>query len=201
MRTTIHNLRLAVRSLHRWGGVVFVALATLGIGIGLSIAVFTVAHAMLLRPLPVPDQDRLVVLWGTASDRPFDYPLGLADGHEFTRGTHTLERAALFLYNGAGPVPIEDGEQVTRLNRALVSGAFFEVLGALPVLGRALRPGDDIRGAAPVAVLSFTAWHARFHADPGVIGQQVVTYGGGPVYTIVGVMPEGLDYPKGTDFW
>jgi len=201
MRTTIHNLRLAVRSLHRWGGVGFVALAILGLGIGLSVAVFTVAHALLLRPLPVRDQDRLVVLWGAASDRPFDYPLGLADGHEFTRGTRTLERAALFLYNGAGPVPIDDGEQVTRLSRALVSGAFFEVLGALPVLGRALDPGDDIRGAAPVAVLSYTAWHARYDADPGVIGRQLVTYGGGPVYTIVGVMPEGLDYPKGTGFW
>src|SRR5262245_20510704 len=125
MNTTIHNLRLAVRSLHRWGGVAFVALATLALGIGLSIAVFTVADALLLRPLPVRDQDRLLVLWGAAPDHPFEYPLGLSDGREFTRGTRTLERAALFLYNGAGPIPVDDGERVTRLSRALVSGEFF----------------------------------------------------------------------------
>jgi predicted permease len=201
MNTAIHNLRLAARSLHRWGGVAFVALAILALGIGLSIAVFTVADALLLRQLPVRDQARLVVLWGTASDRPFDYPLELSDGRAFTRGARTLERAALFLYNGAGPIPIRDGDQVSRLRRALVSGEFFDVLGVHPALGRALGREDDVRGAEPVAVLSYTAWHERFSADPGVIGRQIVTYGDGTVYTIVGVMPEGLDYPKGTDFW
>jgi hypothetical protein len=141
------------------------------------------------------------VLWGTGSDRPFNYPLGLSDGRTFARETRTLERAALFLYNGAGPIPIRDGDQVSRLRRALVSGEFFDVLGVYPALGRALGREDDVRGAEPVAVLSYTAWHERFRADPGVIGRQIVTYGDGTVYTIVGVMPEGLDYPNGTDFW
>jgi len=195
------NLRLAVRSLRRWGGVALVAVAILALGIGLSVAVFTVADALLLRPLPVRDQARLIVLLGAAPDRLFDYPLELPDGREFTRGARTLERAALLLYNGAAPLPIRDGEQVSRLRRALVSGEFFDVLGVRPVLGRALRRGDDVRGADPVAVLSYTAWRERFNADAGVIGRQVVTYGEGTVYTIVGVMPEGLDYPKGTDFW
>jgi putative ABC transport system permease protein len=201
MNTAIHNLRLAVRSLRRWGGVAFVALAILALGIGLSIAVFTVADALLLRHLPVRDQARLVVLWGTASDRPFNYPLGVSDGRAFARGARTLERAALFLYNGAGPIPIRDGDQVSRLRRALVSGEFFDVLGVHPVLGRALGREDDVRGAEPATVLSYTVWHERFDADPGVLGRQVVTYGDGTVYTIVGVMAEGLDYPKGTDFW
>jgi predicted permease len=199
--TAIHDLRLAVRSLRRWGGVAFVALAILALGIGLSIAVFTVAHALLLRRLPVRDQARLVVLWGTASERPFNYPLGLSDGLSFARDARTLERAALFLYNGAGPIPIRDGDQVSRLHRALVSGEFFDVLGVHPALGRALGSEDDVRGAEPVAVLSHAAWHERFNADPEIIGRRVVTYGDGTVYTVVGVMPEGLDYPRGTDFW
>src|SRR5205814_614206 len=144
---------------------------------------------------------RLVVLWATASDRPFNYRLGLSDGRAFVRGARTLERAALFLYNGAGAIPIHDGDQVSRLRRALVSGEFFDVLGVHPALGRALEREDDVRGAEPVVVLSYTAWRERFNADPGVLGRRVVTYGEGTVYTIVGVMPEGLDYPKGTDFW
>ena len=201
MTSGMQHIQLAARSLRRWGGVAFVALVILALGIGLSVAVFTVGDALLLRPLPVRDQARLVVLWGARSDRPFDYPLGLSDGHEFARGARTLERAALFLYNGAGPVPLRDGKQVSRLRRALVGGEFFEVLGVHPVLGRALRPEDDVRGAAPVVVLSYAAWRARFNADPRVIGRQVVTFGDGPEYTIVGVMPQGLDFPKGTDFW
>ena len=173
MNTAIHNLRLAARSLHRWGGVAFVAVAILALGIGLSIAVFTVADALLLRPLPVRDQARLIVLWGAAPDRLFNYPLALSDGREFTRGARTLERAALFLYNGAAPLPIRDGDQVSRLRRALVSGEFFDVLGVRPVLGRALRRSDDVHGAEPVAVLSYTAWHG--HDTAGQENEYTVT--------------------------
>jgi putative ABC transport system permease protein len=173
----------------------------LALGIGLSVAVFTVAEALLLRPLPVRDQAGLVVVWGTSPERPFDYPLGFSDGREFARGARTLERSALYLYNGAGPLPIRDGDQVSRLNRALVAGDFFEVLDVRPTLGRSLRPDDDIRGAAPAAVLSYTAWRVRFNGDPGVIGRRIVEYGDATAYTIVGVMPQGFDFPQGTDFW
>ena len=141
------------------------------------------------------------MLSGAAPDRAFDYPVGFSDGGEFIRSSRTLEQAALFLYNGAGPVPVRDGDRIARLRRALVSGEFFQVLGARAALGRALRPADDVRGAAPVAVLSHAAWQGRFNGDPRVLGRQVVLYSGGRPYTIVGVMPQGLDYPKGTDFW
>ncbi len=195
------NIRAGIRSLRRTPGVALLAVLTLALGIGLSTAVFTVADALLLRRLPVRDQDRLIVLWGAAPDRAFDYPLGFSDGGEFIRSSRTLEQAALFLYNGAAPVPVRDGDRIARLRRALVSGEFFQALGARATLGRALRPSDDVRGAAPVAVLSHTAWQGRFNGDPHVLGQRVVLYGGGRPYTIVGVMPQGLDYPTGTDFW
>lgn len=102
---------------------------------------------------------------------------------------------------GAGPKPIRDGDQISRLRRALVSGEFFDVLGARPTLGRALRATDDVSGAAPVLVLSYGAWQRRFGGDSHVLGRQVLTYDDGVAYTIVGVMPQGLDYPRGTDFW
>ena len=195
------NLRVGIRSLRRTPGVALLAVLTLALGIGLSTAVFTVADALLLRRLPVRDQDRLIVLSGAAPDRAFDYPVGFSEGGEFIRSSRTLEQAALFLYNGAGPVPVRDGDRVARLRRALVSGEFFQVLGARAALGRTLRPADDVRGAAPVAVLSHAVWQGRFNGDPRVLGRQVVLYSGGRPYTIVGVMPQGLDYPKGTDFW
>ncbi len=201
MDTLLQNIRVGVRSLRRTPGFALVAVLILALGIGLSTAVFTVADAVLLRHLPVHDQDRLVVLWGSGRDRAYDYPLFFADAREFPRFTHTLEQTALFLFNGSAPLPIRDGDRVSRLRRALVSGDFFNVLGAPAALGRPLNAADDVRGAAPVLVLSYAAWRQRFDADPHVLGRRVVLYGDGTAYTIVGVMPQGLDYPKGTDYW
>src|SRR6266571_1994722 len=80
-------------------------------------------------------------------------------------------------------------------------GEFFDVLGVQPVIGRALQPSDDVYGAAPVMVLSYGAWQGRFGGDTHVLGRQLIMYEDGVPYTIVGVMPQGLDYPRGTDFW
>ncbi len=201
MDTVLQDLRHAVRSLRRTPGFVAIAIVTLALGIGLATAVFTVAETLLLRPLPVQDQDRLVVLWGEARDQASNYPLDLDDASEFARRTRSLEGIAFFSYYGATPKPIRDGGQISRLSRALVSGTFFEVLGARPLLGRALQPTDDVSGAAPVLVLSYRAWQQRFGGDAHVLGRRVLTYDDGVAYTIVGVMPQGLDFPKGTDFW
>ena len=201
MDRLLQNIRLGTRSLSRAPGFVLTAVLTLALGIGLATAVFTVADALLLRRLPVRDQDRLVVLWGQAPDRTYNYPFGLDDAREFALQTRSLERVAFFSYYGAGPKPIRDGDQISLLRRALVSGEFFDVLGARPLLGRELRAADDVTGAAPVLVLSYGAWQRRFGGDPHVLGRQVLTWDDRVAYTIVGVMPQGLDYPRGTDFW
>src|SRR5213592_3614838 len=197
----LRDVGYALRTLRRTPGFALTAILTLALGIGLATAVFTVADALLLRRLAVQDQDRLVVLWGEARDRAFDYPLGLDDVREFARQARSLERVAFFSYYGAWPKPIRDGDQISRLRRAGVSGEFFDVLGARPALGRALRAADDVHGAAPVLVLSHGAWQRRFGGDPRVVGRRVVTLDDGVVYTIVGVMAQGIDYPRGTDFW
>src|SRR5437660_8000359 len=197
----MNNLRYALRSLRRTPGFTLTAILTLALGVGLATAVFTVADALLLRRLPVRDQDRLVVLWGQAPDRTYNYPFGLDDAREFALQTRSIERVAFFSYYGAGPKPIRDGDQVSSLRRALVSGEFFDVLGARPTLGRALGATDDVSGAAPVLVLSYGAWQRRFGGDPPVVARPVPTYDAGRPYTIVGVMPQRLDYPRGTDCW
>ncbi|HEV8263564.1 MAG TPA: ADOP family duplicated permease [Gemmatimonadales bacterium] len=191
----------ALRSLARTPGFALTATLTLALGIGLATAVFTVADALLLRRLPVHDQDRLVVLWGQAPDRAFDYPLGLDEAREFARQTRSLSQVAVFGYEGAWPRPIRDGDRISRLRGAIVSGEFFDVLGVEPVLGRAFRAADDVIGAAPVLVLSYGAWQRQFGGDPKVLGRQIVMHGDGVAYTIVGVMPQGLDYPRGVDMW
>jgi len=198
----VQDLRVAVRGLRRNPVFAGTAIATLALGIGLATAVFTVAEALLLRDLPVRDQDRLVVLWGETRDGRFaNYPLLLDDAVRIGESAPSLASTASFAYQGAWPAPVRDGGLVSRLRLAHVSGAFFDVLGAEPVRGRALRSSDDVVGAAPVVVLSHGAWQRRYGGSPDVLGRKIILHETGVAYEIVGVMPRGLDYPKGADMW
>jgi predicted permease len=202
VETLLQNIRIGIRSLRRSPSFAAVALLTLAIGIGLSTAVFTVAEALLLRPLPVVDQNRLVVLWGQTLDRRFDnYPTDPPQVREFARRSRALARVAFFGYEGASPTPIREGQRMSRLRRALVSGEFFDVLGVKPVIGRGLRLQDDVIGAAPVVVLSYGTWQHHFGGAPDVLDRQIVLPESGAAHRIVGVMPQGLEFPRGTDFW
>jgi predicted permease len=200
METIVRSASVALRNLRRTPGFTAMAVGTLALGIGLATAVFTVANAFLLRPLPVRDQDRVVVLWGTTSNA-HEFPLLLRGAREFATRTKALERVEFFGYGGAGLLPVRDGNSVYRMRRALVSGGYFDLLGTRPVLGRALQPSDDVTGAAPVAVISYGAWQRYFGGDRDVLGKRIVVHHNGVAQTIVGVMPRGLDYPLGVDFW
>ena len=202
MSLSLHDVRVAARSLRRTPGFSLTAIATLALGIGLATAVFTVANTVLLRELPVRDQNRLVALWGEKADGTFPhFPFELHQARDFTRSARSFDGVAFAAYEGAWPTPFRDGENITRLSRALVSGDFFDVLGAQPALGRGLRADDDVVGAAPVVVLSHGAWQRQFGGDRSVIGRQLVLYENGVAHTIVGVLPPGLEYPRGAELW
>jgi predicted permease len=195
-------IRLGTRQLLRSPGFATAAALTLALGIGLATAVFTVADALLLRPLPVADQSRLVTLSGAlANGSARDWPLTLRQTREFVRQTHTLRSTGYYAYEGAWPVAVRNDDQLTRLRRALVSGNFFDVLGARAQLGRGLEPSDDVIGAAPVVVLSHRAWRSAFGGDPHIVGRSLSLMEFGTTARIVGVMAPGLEYPQGTDFW
>jgi predicted permease len=198
----LHDIRAGARALRRTPGFALTAVAILALGIGLSTAVFTVADALVLRPLPVRDQARVLMLTGaTADGRTSHYPLGLQAARDFAVTSRTLGRVALVAYEGATPETVREGGRISRLRRALVSGDFFAVLDARPVLGRTLRAEDDLWGTAPSLVLSHRAWQERFGGAPDVVGRRIVMHEDGATYTVVGVMPPGLDYPRGVDAW
>jgi putative ABC transport system permease protein len=198
----VRDARLAARTLRRAPGFAVTAVLTLALGIGLATAVFTVADAVLLRRLPLREQDRVVVLHGAVPSRGMDnVPLYLDQAREFGRRSRALERAAFFLYNGAAPVAVRDQGTVSRLSVALVSGEYFSVLGARPLVGRALRAEDDAAGATPVLVLSHRAWQRRFGGAPDVVGRRIELHEYARAYKVVGVMPPGVDWPRGTDAW
>lgn len=196
------DLVVATRQLRRAPGWMTGVVLTLGLGIGLASAVFSIANALLLRPLPVRAQDRVVVLWGVTPDGRTDhFPLLFRDAQEFARRTRTLAPAEFFSYGGAMPMNAELGGAIISVRRSMVSGGYFELLGTRPLLGRAIHPADDVRGGARVAVLSYAGWQRVFGGDAAVIGRKLFLHDIGVTYTIVGVMPRGLDYPRGVDFW
>lgn len=198
-------LHHALRSLARTPGFAWTITLTLALGIGLASATGVVARAVAFAGLPVRDAERVVVLWGI--DRAGSFPRmplapkelpGLAAA---MRGVATVAAGD---YNGAYPWPFHptDGSGAPlRLRGTLAGGNYFDVLGARPVLGRALRPEDDVIGAPRVMVLSHAAWRRHFGGDPGVIGRSLRAVIWGEPYTIVGVMPPGLDVPRGVEFW
>jgi predicted permease len=182
MPDLIQDLRHAARRLGRTPGYTLLALATLALGIGMNTALFSVVHAVLLKPLPFSRPDELYVIWSrhTSTDRyPFSLP-EFCDYRDRARSLAAVAGIAAWSGNLAGEGTTE------RIPGQRVSGNFFEMLGAVPALGRTLRPADDAPGNEKVVVLSHRLWQRRFGGDPGVVGRPV-TLNGEP-YTVVGVL-------------
>jgi putative ABC transport system permease protein len=195
------DLRHGVRALVHNPGFSGATIGVLAFGIGLAVAMFTIANTVLLRPLPVHEQDRVVVLWGAAEGSVRHLPLTAGHFERFRREARALGEVAGTISEGAWPQTTRDGHRVLLLNVGPVTGNFFRVLGSRPVLGRTLRPDDDAIGAAPVAVISYGIWRRLFAHDPGVLGRRLALHERDTTYTIVGVAPAGLEFPTGTDVW
>jgi predicted permease len=190
---------LAVRQLRRSPGFALVATLTLALGIGATTAVFAVVDAVLLRPLPF---DRAHELFLVRRERP-GTP-GLAVETTYPEYRALRDEAPSFTGMAAVPSSMQpaiwtDGTSNESVATALASGSLFDVLGARAMLGRALTPDDDRRGAAPALVLGHGVWARRFGSDAAVVGRRVEL--GGTRYTVVGVMPRGFEYPKGAEVW
>ena len=203
------DVRFALRSFRRASGFFATAVVILAIGIGMSVAMFTMFRTVLVRRLPVVDQDRVVVIWTYASDRATDVVTGTKDLSVVQRESRTMRAVAAVAHWPAVPSPFHYGEQSVELNRGMVTADFFDVLGVRPAVGRLFRPSDDEPpgssatdlGVAHTLVLSYRAWREKFGGDSSVIGRHLVEPLIRTDYTIIGVAPAGLEYPAGVDYW
>jgi predicted permease len=192
------DLRYAVRSLRRAPVFTAVAVATFAIGIGVNAAMFTVVRSVLLRPLPFRDADALYVI-SHAPDRAKSFVgPSMADREYLDFRTATRAFESTTSYNTYPATLLGAGEPV-RLPTAGVTPSFFATLGIRPQLGRAFADGDDRPGANAIVVISAKLWRERFGADRRVIGRSVSVEG--YTKTIVGVMPDGIDFPRHSDLW
>jgi putative ABC transport system permease protein len=194
----LDSLRYAVRQLRLSPGYVATSLLTFAFAIGANSAIFSAVNAVLLRPLPLEAPDNLAVVWQTDEGGQAVVELTYRHLREWSGSGGTFVRAAVMGSHNWSAVLQERGEP-SRIWFNGVSADFFDTLGVRPFLGRGLRPGDDVPNAPRVAVLNHGSWVRRFGATPDVIGTTMLL--DGHAVEIVGVMPAGLDIPRGAEFW
>jgi predicted permease len=191
----MQDIRSAIRALARRPGFTAIAIATLAVGIGGNIAIFSVVDAALLRPLPYPRPERLVVPWEfsaelqqrTGLDR---LPCSPGDVTDFRTRNRSFDGLA---WMRADRVNLAGSGEPERLAGVRVSAEFFDVLGVQPIAGRGFMDSDA--GSGRVALIGHGLWHRRFGADPQISGRRV-TLNGEPA-TILGVLPRGFRFPSG----
>jgi putative ABC transport system permease protein len=197
MQTFLHDVRFGVRMLLKNPGFTLIAALTLALGIGANSAIFSVVNAVLLRPLPYPEPDRLVFIYNTK--------LKMLMEAEFLRlrdEARSMERVSLYAPTTYTLTGMGEPE---RISSGAASGDFFAVLGARMALGRSFRLEEEPQGQDNVVILSHDFWRRKLAANPGVIGQSLTL--DGRSYAIVGVLPQGFKSPlelqidKAVELW
>jgi predicted permease len=186
---------IPLRSLRRDPALVLSATLTLAICIGANTTVFSIVNSILVRPLPYPNGERID--WISERTGPHHDDVGAApDYYRIRQGNRVFEEVAAFnrmTFNWTG---VDRPEQ---LDVAIVSASFFRVMGMRPILGRYIAPDDDGTKAAPVVVLSYEFWRNRLGSDVHIVGKTIAL--DRESRAIIGVMPQGFDFPRGTQMW
>jgi putative ABC transport system permease protein len=193
----MNDLRFAFRQLRKSPGFTFVAVLTLALGIGANSAIFSVIDAVLLRPLPFPEPDKIVYLNETDSTQPF-ISISWFDFLDWKRDNTVFEQLAVSRresFNLSGVA----GREAERISGAVVSANFFQVIGLTPEIGRVFSEQEDRRGGPALAVISDGLWQRAFQRSPGVLGRSINLHN--QLYEVVGVMPPAMSAPTGVDVW
>ena len=192
------DVRYGARLLLRQRAVTSIAVLTLAIGIGANTALFSAVDAVLLRPLPYPDPDQLVMVWEKRpAEGVMDNVVAPADYLDWTHLNTVFSAIAAQTTSTADLTGV--GEPV-RLFAGMVSPAFFDVLGIKPALGRTFRSDEAVPGQHHVVILGDGIWRTRFGADPAVIGRRLRL--NGVSWDVVGVLPPTFEFPDKTiDIW
>ncbi len=193
MSSLSRDLRIAVRHLLKSPGFSATAVLMLAFGIGATTAIFSIVEGVLLRPLPFPQADRLVVLTDTIQGAEVggQNEAGVTgpDIRNYARDTHSFASLGGYSQPAYELSGIGDPAQV---NAARMTGGVFPALGVQPLLGRAITDADDQQNQQ-VAVLSYATWQSRFHRDRNVLGQKILL--DRKPYIVIGVMPRSFEFP------
>jgi putative ABC transport system permease protein len=194
MQTPLLDLKFALRQVRKSVGFFVTAVLMLAFGIGATTAIFSIIEGVLLRPLPFPDSDRLVVLSDHLQGIKIagggdEVGVTVPDIIAYSRDTHAF--AALGGYQGAA-FELSGTSEPAQVNASRLTAGIFSALGVAPQLGRYFTAEED-RHHQQVAVLSYATWRERFHSDPQIIGAKILL--DRKPYIVIGVMPRGFEFP------
>jgi putative ABC transport system permease protein len=189
MNTLLQELRYGVRTLLKQPSFTLIAVLTLALGIGANTAIFSVVNAALLRPLPFKQAEQLVLVY-TKTNRTARDSTAWSDLRDWQAQSRSFAALAAFVPQS---VNLTGRTEPGRLVGGFVSADFFRMLGVEAAQGRAFLKGEDEKGAAPVAIVSYALWRDRFGADPKLLGQTLTL--NNQLFTVVGVTPEGFRAP------
>ena len=199
VETTLQDIRFGLRSLRKQPAYAAIAILTLAVGIGAGTAVFSVVGAVLLRPLPYRNPGELVRIFETNPlrrwTRNIAAPANWADWKARNKSFTDIAAYEQFSTNGSGASDIflTGFGEPQGLKALGVSGNFFQVLGATPMMGRPFTDDEQYEGPSRVAILSYGLWQSAFGGDPAVVGKPVTL--SGRAYDVVGVMPRSFFFP------
>jgi putative ABC transport system permease protein len=189
------DLRFALRYLRHRPGFAVAALLTLTLSIGAATAVFSLVYGVLLRPLDLPQPERLVMLYldlRAAGGLPQDVG-NVATLQDWREQAHSFTGIAGSLNNASAQVALATGGAAQAVGYGRVTAGYFDVLGVRPLRGRGFLPAEEVEGQDRVVVLSHQLWQRDFAGDPGVLGREVRV--GAAPRTVVGIMPRGFRDP------
>ncbi|MBK5257058.1 MAG: ABC transporter permease [Vicinamibacteria bacterium] len=189
METLWNDARYGARMLSRTPGFTFVAVLTLALGIGANTAIFSVVNALLIKPLPLPDSERLVSVSGVDAKGRSQF-VSFPDFEDLQKQSRLFEGFTAMVPQS---VNLTGGSEPQRVRGGFVSDNFFGLVGVDPEQGRGFRAGDDDLAAEPVCVLQHEAWQNVFSGDPKIVGKAIVL--NNAPFTVVGVLPRGFRFP------
>jgi len=195
MQKMWQDIRFGARMLMKNPGITFVVILALALGIGANTAIFSVVDAVLLRPLPYPESDRIVFINETSKSMD-EISIAYPNFVDWRNQNHVFENIGVYnrsSYNLTGTGEAE------RIVTGQVSADMFAVLRATPALGRVFTNDEDKPGAAPVVILSYPLWQRRFGGQASILNQPLPL--NGKSYTVIGIMPEGFRFPSRVEMW
>jgi putative ABC transport system permease protein len=195
----VNDLRVGFRSTFRTPGFSTTVIAVLATAIAAATATFSVAYHVLLAPLPIDAEERVVLLQKKLQLANTLVPFAASDPLALRERCRTCESVSGVQYDGAFPAAVQDGDAALSARATLVAGDFFDVLGARIVAGRSLTDADGLLGAEHVIVISELLWRRQWGGDPDVIGRRVVLRDLSVI--IVGVVAAGFDFPARAEVW
>jgi len=191
------DIRYALRNLLKRPAFTIIAVVTLALGIGANTVIFSAINALLLKPLPFPDLDRVVAVWDEMPSRGIVHnEVTVANYLDWLTQNQSFEQLALYRWWSANLTGIDPPE---RIQGFLVTANFFDAIGMKPIMGRNFTAEENQPGQDAVAIITHSLWQRRFGGDPNILNKTITT--NSIVRTVIGVMPERFNFPKGAEVY